>query len=114
LIKLLIITRPDLSDGFRVTGVDTIGVENVATATKLLSDLLNKKEEILVALDDGIFAKLDKNLIKRMYDEEFFYLVTIPDGPMRGGEQSRQERNFDMIRHATGIKIKFKGENNGS
>jgi vacuolar-type H+-ATPase subunit F/Vma7 len=114
LIKLLIITHPDLVDGFRTTGVDAIGVDNAETATRLLTDLLNKKKEILVALDDGIFSQLDKNLIKRMYYEDFFYLVTIPDGPMHGGEQSRHERIFDMIRHATGVKIKFKGENNGS
>jgi len=41
-------------------------------------------------------------------------LVTIPDGPVSGAEVSRKQRIYEMIRHATGVKIRFKGEGNGT
>ena len=112
--KMIVLTKSDQVDGFRLAGVDAIGVDDVETLENMITSWLSKKEEILLALDDGLFSQLDKNLIKRIYDSNEMLLVTIPDKPISGGEKTRKQQIFDMIRHATGVQIRFKGEGNGT
>jgi vacuolar-type H+-ATPase subunit F/Vma7 len=112
--RFVVITQPDLADGFRLAGVETFAINEVEEAEKLIAPWLEKKDDLLIALDDGIFKKMDKSLIDRMYSSSHILLVTIPDGPLHGGENTRKQRLFEMIRHATGIKFSFKGEENGN
>ena len=111
--RFIVITRPDLADGFRLAGVETIAVNDVEEAESIIAPWLEKKDDLLIALDDGIFSMMDKSFISRMYASSHILLVTIPDGPMQGGENTRKQRLYEMIRHATGIKFSFKGEENG-
>jgi vacuolar-type H+-ATPase subunit F/Vma7 len=112
--KMIVLTKSDQVDGFRLAGVDAIGVDDVETLENMITSWLSKKEEVLLALDDGLFSLLDKDLIKRIYDSNEMLLVTIPDKPVSGGEKTRKQQIFDMIRHATGVQIRFKGEGNGT
>jgi vacuolar-type H+-ATPase subunit F/Vma7 len=114
LSRFIVITRPNLADGFRLVGVETFAVDQPEEAEKLITPWLEKKDDLLIALDDGIFKKMDKTLIDHMYASSHILLVTIPDGPLRGGENTRKQRLYEMIRHATGIKFSFKGEENGN
>jgi vacuolar-type H+-ATPase subunit F/Vma7 len=106
----LVITRPDLVDGFRLAGVDAFAVNSPGETEKLIAPWLEKSEELLIALDDGIFSKMNREFIQRLYACDHVILVTIPDGPMHGGENTRKQRLYEMIRHSTGIKFSFKGE----
>jgi vacuolar-type H+-ATPase subunit F/Vma7 len=112
--RFIVITRPDLADGFRLAGVETFGVNQAEEAEKLIAPWLEKKDDHLIAMDDGIFSEMDKGFINRMYTSSHILLVTIPDGPLQGGENTRKQRLYEMIRHATGIKFNFKGEDNGN
>ena len=110
--KLVVVTTTDQVKGFRLAGINAIGVDDEETAHQLISSWLNNKEELLLAVDDSLFSKLGKEMIDRIYDSENMLLVTIPDGPVYSAETSRKHRIFEMIRHATGTQIKFKGEIN--
>lgn len=112
--KLVVVTKTDQVSGFRLAGVDAIGVDDVETVAKLITSWLNKREEILLALDDGLFSQLEDGLIKQVYNSEDMLLVTIPDRPVAENDLPRKQHIYDMIRHATGVKIRFKGEGNGS
>jgi vacuolar-type H+-ATPase subunit F/Vma7 len=112
--RFVVITQPELADGFRLAGVETFAINEAEEAEKLIAPWLENKDDLLIALDDGIFKKIDKSLIVQMYASSHILLVTIPDGPLRGGENNRKQRLFEMIRHATGIKFSFKGEENGN
>ncbi len=112
--KMVVLTKSDQVDGFRLAGVDAIGVDDGEAVEKLINSWLKKKEEILLALDDGLFSLLNSDLIRRIYASNEMLLVTIPDKPVSGGEKMRKKQIYEMIRHATGVQIRFKGESNGS
>ncbi len=110
--RFIVITRPDLADGFRLVGVETFAVNEAVEAESIIAPWLEKEDDLLIALDDGIFSRMDKSLIDRMYASSHITLVTIPDDPLKVGENTRRQRLYEMIRHATGIKFSFKGEEN--
>ncbi len=111
---MIIISRPEMADGFRLAGVDVRPVDRIAEAAQIITELLNAREPVVLAIDDGIFDQLDPALIRQVHRSDKTLLVTIPEGPMRVGEIKRMDRVYDMIRHATGVRIKFKGELNGN
>jgi len=111
--KLVVVTKLDQVNGFRLAGINAIGVDHVQDVNELIKTWLKNKEEILLALDDSFFVELDQKLINQIYEADEMLVVTIPDGPISGAEASRKGRIFDMIRHATGVQIRFKGESHG-
>ncbi len=111
--KMVVLTKSDQVDGFRLAGVDAIGVDDAEAVERLIDSWLKKKEEILLALDDGLFSILSEDLKKRIYTSNELLLVTIPDKVISGGERMRRQHIYEMIRHATGVQIRFKGESNG-
>lgn len=110
--KLFVVTTTEQVKGYRLAGINSIGVDDLETTHKLISSWLNNKEEMLLAVDDSLFSQLDDEIIDRIYGSDNMLLVTIPDGPVSGAETAKKHRIFEMIRHATGSQIKFKGESN--
>jgi vacuolar-type H+-ATPase subunit F/Vma7 len=111
--KMIVLTKSDQVDGFRLAGVDAIGVDDIETLKDMIKTWLNKKEEILLALDDDLFAELSDDLKKQIYASDEMLLVTIPDKILPESDRTRKQHIYEMIRHATGVQIRFKGENNG-
>jgi len=112
--KLVVVTKLGQMNGYRLAGIDAIGVSDIDEAQRLIVSWLKDKEEILLAMDDSLFSKLGEDLISKIYSSNDMLLVTIPDGPVSSAEVSRKQRIYEMIRHATGVKIRFKGEGNGT
>ncbi len=112
--KLVVVTKLDQVNGFHLAGINAIGVNDIGAVQDLISSWLVNREEILLALDDSLFSKLGEDLIDKIYGSNDMLLVTIPDGPVSGAEVSRRQRIYEMIRHATGVQIRFKGEGNGT
>jgi len=112
--KMIVVTKTDQVNGFRLAGVDAIGVDDVEAVEKLISSWLDKKEKILLALDDDLFSDLPISLVNKIYDTEDILLVTIPSAPVSAAETGRKKRIYDMIRHATGVQIRFRGEEDGT
>lgn len=112
--KMIVITKKDQALGFKLAGVDVIGVDDIETAEGLITTWLNKKEAILLAIDDGLFSQFNKALVKRIYESDEMNLVTIPDGPVSDAGALHKKSIYDMIRHATGVQIRFKGESDGT
>ncbi|MDK2981914.1 MAG: hypothetical protein PWQ55_2261 [Chloroflexota bacterium] len=111
--KMVVLTKSDQVDGFRLAGVDAIGVDDVLTLENMIKTWLAKKEDILLALDDDLFAQMDEDLRKRIYASDNMLLVTIPDKILPESDRTRKQHIYEMIRHATGVQIRFKGESNG-
>jgi len=108
--RLVVFTNNDLADGFRLAGAETYGVDSVEETEERIKDLINEHAGIVLAVDDSYFSQISETLKQQIYNDPEIILVTIPDGSLKGAEYVRERRIYDMIRHATGIQIVFKGE----
>jgi vacuolar-type H+-ATPase subunit F/Vma7 len=108
--RLLVLTRPALVAGFQLAGVDAYGAPDVETAQDLIRAWLDAGEVGLLAVDDGLMAHLDPTLVKRLASSEHLPYLVIPGGQPLGTEISHRYRIAEIIRHAIGFHITFKGE----
>jgi len=112
--RLVIIVRPDQVNGYRLAGLEALGVDDPEYINRVVRSWINNHEEILLALGDSLFTMIQQDLVDRIHSSNTMLLVTIPDGPVSLAKQARQQRIFETIRHATGVPIRFKGEKNGT
>jgi len=56
--KMVVLTKSDQVDGFRLAGVDAIGVDDIEAVENMIKTWLGKKEAVLLALDDDLFSEL--------------------------------------------------------
>jgi vacuolar-type H+-ATPase subunit F/Vma7 len=112
--RLVVIVRPDQVNGYRLAGLEALGVDDYESINRILRSWINNQEEILLALGDSLFSMIQPDLVEKIHSSSTMLLVTIPDGPVSLAERQRQQRIFDTIRHATGVPIRFKGEKNGT
>jgi vacuolar-type H+-ATPase subunit F/Vma7 len=108
--RLLVITRPDLVPGFHLAGVDAYGAADVETAQELIAGWWDDDEVNLLAIDDGLLARMDPAFINRLECCENLLYLAIPGGQPLGPEASRSYRIAEIIRRAIGFHIAFKGE----
>jgi vacuolar-type H+-ATPase subunit F/Vma7 len=108
--SLLIVTRPSLVSGFRLAGVQAWAPEDIESAQELINGWLDSNEINLLAIDDGLLERMDANLIKRLDASPNLYYISIPGGKPLGTEASRRHRITQLIRHAVGFHITFKGK----
>jgi vacuolar-type H+-ATPase subunit F/Vma7 len=108
--RLLVLTRPDQVTGFCLAGVDAYAAEDVEAAQELVGSWLAAGEEGLLAIDDGLWERMDPVFIKRLVAAEKMPFLVIPGGEPLGPEASRKYRIAEMIRRAIGFHITFKGE----
>ncbi|NMC45671.1 MAG: hypothetical protein GYA52_02460 [Chloroflexi bacterium] len=112
--KLVVITSVSMANGYRLAGNEAYGVANVKEATELVRKFIDNCEPVLLAIDDELFSQMDRKLIKEVYDCKHLALVTIPGKTTKTDNRLSQKYFYNMIRHATGVQIHFKGESNGS
>lgn len=108
--RLLVITRPELVAGFRLSGVEAFGVEDVESAQELVQTWWQSGEVGLLAIDDGILENMEPSFIKRLEANERMPFLAIPGGKALGPEISRKYRIAEMVRRTIGVHITFKGE----
>jgi V/A-type H+-transporting ATPase subunit F len=112
--RLLVITRPNLVDGFRLAGVEAYAAEDVETAQELIESWVEAGESGLLAIDDGFLEHIDPIVMKRLEATEQLDYLAIPGGEPLGPEASRRQRLAQQIRRAIGFHITFKGEESQS
>ncbi|MEW6568955.1 MAG: hypothetical protein AB1449_12475 [Chloroflexota bacterium] len=108
--RLLVVTRPSLAAGFRLAGVEVHGAGDVETAQELIGGWLDAGEEGLLAIDDGLLARMDPAFRKRLQAAEHLPYLAIPGGEPLGPEASRRHQIGEMIRRAIGFHVIFRGE----
>jgi vacuolar-type H+-ATPase subunit F/Vma7 len=109
---LLVITRPNLVEGFRLAGVEAFPAEDVETAEELIENFVQKGESGLLAIDDGFLDQINPQVMKHLEAAEQLSYLAIPGGEPLGPESSRRQRLAQQIRRAIGFHITFKGEEN--
>jgi vacuolar-type H+-ATPase subunit F/Vma7 len=108
--RLLVITRPELVAGFHLAGVDAYGAADVESAQELIAGWWDEDEVNLLAIDDGLLARMDPAFINRLESCVHLLYLAIPGGQPLGLEASRSYRISEIVRRAVGFHIAFKGE----
>ncbi|GJQ51867.1 MAG: hypothetical protein HKUEN02_07140 [Anaerolineaceae bacterium] len=108
--QLFVITRPSLTPGFHLAGVDAYGVDDVESAQELIEKWIGDGEAGLLAIDDGLFERMDEAIVKRLESAEKLPYIVIPGGKSLGEEASQKSRIAALIRQAIGAHITFKGK----
>lgn len=111
--RLVVITTFSMANGYRLAGIDAHGVVDAKDAASLVKEYIDNCKPVLLAIDDELFSQIDKRLIKAVYDCKHLSLVTIPGKSIKPSTRVNQEHLYNMIRHATGVQIHFKGEGDG-
>lgn len=108
--RLVVLTRPSLVPGFQLAGVEVYGAEDIETAQELVTTWLDSGETYLMAIDDGLFERLDPAVVKNLTASQNLLYIVIPGGQPLGREATRRYRIAQTIRRAIGFHITFKGE----
>jgi len=106
--RLFILTRPQLACGFQLAGADSFGAEDIEAAQDYVATLLDNEEVGLLAIDDGLLARMDGAIVKRLAQSETLYHIVIPGGEPLEGEFSREARIAELIRRTIGVHISLK------
>lgn len=108
--RFLVITRPSLVAGFDLAGVEAYAVQDVESAQELIQGWMAAGEAGLLAIDDGLLERMDREFINWLDTSEKIPYLAIPSGAPLGLEASRKYRIAELIRRAIGFHITFKGE----
>jgi len=106
--QLFVITRPTLVPGFQLAGVDAHGMDDVESAQELMQKWISAGEVGLLAIDDGLFVRMDESFIKQLESAVHLPYIVIPGGKPLGEEASQKDRIAALIRQAIGAHITFK------
>jgi len=108
--RLIVVTSPDLAVGFNLAGVETFAAADVETAAEWIEAWLASKEQGLLAIDDGLLARMRPGLIRRLEASDQTFFLAIPGGQGPGEAVFRQRRIAELTRRAIGFHSIFKTE----
>ena len=107
--RLFIVTRPELARGFHLAGINAVGATDVETAQEIIGGWLDNGQSGLLALDDGLLARMDEAFLKRLDAAANLPYIIIPGGEALDESFSREYRIAELIRRAVGMHISFRG-----
>lgn len=106
--RLLVVTRPEISTGFALAGVEVFPAGDVETAVELISGWLDAGEAGLLAIDDGLLRKMEPAFVRRLEAAEQLPFLSIPGGLGAGEVVFRRQRISELTRRAMGFHSIFK------
>lgn len=110
--RLVVITPPELSTGFRLGGTATIAVNSTADAQQAVRTLVDEGERGVIAVYEPFFAGFDAEIRSRLEDSVAPVIVTLPSGTEADSEEVRRARLAALMQRAVGYHITF-GEGEG-
>lgn len=106
--KLLVITYPDASLGFKLAGVEVKEVEDGGDITALLNDIIKTGDYGLLVIEEKFLAKVDEGILKRIRKTGIPVIVPI-DAPKSWQTAAEMESYIArLIRRAIGYQVKIK------
>jgi vacuolar-type H+-ATPase subunit F/Vma7 len=107
--RLVVITTPELADGYRLAGVTVYESASSAEAAALLEELL-ASEQGVIALHDPYFHAFARPLRRRLDALSAPLVVALPAGTTPEEGEERRERLLKLLRQAVGYEITFRDE----
>lgn len=114
--RLIIVTTPELTPGFRLAGVTTLTASSAREASAIVRDLIDGGEKGVIGLHAPYWANMDRDLRRRLEGMVNPVVITLPAGTQNitGGQGERRAAITALLRRAVGYKITFPGEDDES
>ncbi|MBI5874577.1 MAG: V-type ATP synthase subunit F [Deltaproteobacteria bacterium] len=106
--KLLVITYPDTSLGFKLAGVEVKEVEEGGDITAVLNDIIKTGEYGLLVVEERFLAKVDEGILKRIRKTGVPVIVPIDTPKSWQTEAEMESYVARLIRRAIGYQVKIK------
>lgn len=106
--KVMVVTDSESADGFRLAGVDVIGLTADDDQSAVISELLNDDSIGVLAVNQSFVDHLDERLRVRLEQSNRPVAVFIPAGRQEVGGAQKREYVARLIRRAIGFDIKLR------
>lgn len=110
MLKLVVITDPTLSPGFRLAGVDVQTAGTTEEARRMLLALMDEGETGVVAVNADYLAALDEPTRRRIDASYKPVVVGLPSAAAAARAERRTRHLAELIRRAIGLRITFRAE----
>ncbi len=111
MIRLIVLTAPDLALGYRLAGAATVAVGSPEEAAEALRELVDEQDERgVIAVHEPYHARLDRKLRRRFDETTEPLVVPLPAGKGAEAGVERKKRLSEMLWRAVGYEITFDTE----
>jgi len=104
---IMVVTDPKTALGFRLAGVETVAVEDIHEAEKILSDLLKQKQAGVVVVNETFFNVLPEKLQKKLDESIQPIFAPIPHIQSWKEGEGREEYLGRLLRRMMGFQIRI-------
>jgi vacuolar-type H+-ATPase subunit F/Vma7 len=108
--RLIVVTTPDLSPGYRLAGTATETVRSPAEAAGVVAELVASGEGGVIAVHEPFLARMDPRVRRRFEDSVDPVVVALPEGGGARGIGGRRARLTALLQHAVGYRLGFGGD----
>ncbi len=104
--RLAVITTPQSSAGFALTGVSVFPEANGVSAARRIELLITKSEASVVMIEDALYEDLPEDLRRVLRYKTTPVVIPIP-GPNWGAESTAHDYIVDILRRAIGYRVRL-------
>lgn len=108
--RLMVITRPELVDGFSLAGVEAWAAEDVHSAAQRIQDCLDLGEDCLLAVDEAFLQKMEPSILRQLENDNHVLCIAIPGSEGLAEAVYQRNRIAELTRRAIGFHSIFKTE----
>lgn len=109
--RLVVLTAPDLTLGYRLAGAATVTVSSPEETAETLRELVDERgERGVIAVHEPYHTRLDPQLRRRFDETTEPLVVPLPAGDGADAGTERRERLSRMLWQAVGYEITFDAE----
>jgi vacuolar-type H+-ATPase subunit F/Vma7 len=106
---LVIVTTPDLSEGYRLAGGSVAPASSIAEAEAQLRKLAADQDVAVIGVHAPFWHALSPGLVQELEARSLPVIIDIPGGA-EGESRGRRARLIELFRHAIGHRIAFGGD----
>lgn len=108
--RIVIVTTPSLTPGFRLAGVTTLTASSAREASGIVKDLVDSGEKGVIGLYAPYWANMDRDLRRQLEQMVNPVVIAMPSGRLTAGPGERRAHIAAMLRRIVGYHITFPGE----
>ena len=112
--RLVVVTTPDMTPGFRLAGVTTLTASSAREASNLVRELVDSGEKGVIGVHAPFLANMDRDLRRRLEQMVNPVVIAMPAGRLATSPGERRAHIAAMLRRIVGYHITFSGSEGDS